>query len=149
MAQKQHNYIGSDTWRFFKNKVKNYFIKDCNRNILIILTDGYLYHKNNVRKEGNKTTYLTRIPSKINGNDWKNIMKKKGYGFISANDKLNDLEVLVIGIVNYDKKNPYGEDIIKEYWGNWLKNMGIKHFEIIPADLPINVEKVIKEFITS
>ena len=38
---------GSDIWRFFKNDVKDYCIEPGNsyRNVLIILTDGYIYHR--------------------------------------------------------------------------------------------------------
>jgi len=59
LAIADNNYIGSDTWSFFKNKVHDYSIEEGKRNILIILTDGYLFHINNKRKEQNRTTYLT------------------------------------------------------------------------------------------
>src|SRR5690606_9155306 len=39
-------YPGSDIWRFFKDKVEDYSINDCTRNILVILTDGYMFHEN-------------------------------------------------------------------------------------------------------
>ena len=44
---------GSDIWRFFKDDVKDFCIeKDTTyRNILIILTDGYLYHKQSVLQQ--------------------------------------------------------------------------------------------------
>jgi len=54
-----NNYVGSDTWRFFKNKIKDYCIENEYRNILIVLTDGYIYHKDTKMKEKKRTTYLT------------------------------------------------------------------------------------------
>ena len=67
-------------------------------------------------------------------------------GFIKANEDLSNLEVLVLGI-NPDSKNPYEEDVIKAYWGKWLQEMKVKRFEIRGAELPSNMEKVIKDFI--
>lgn len=45
LAKKDGNYVGSDIWRFFKDKVKRYCVEECNRNILVIITDGYIYHE--------------------------------------------------------------------------------------------------------
>ena len=36
-AIKDNHYVGSDTWRFFKNKVNDYSIEDDYRNILVVL----------------------------------------------------------------------------------------------------------------
>jgi hypothetical protein len=58
-AIEDKKYVGSDIWEFFKNKVKDYCIKDNHRNILFILTDGYIYHKDSKFSEGRKTSYLT------------------------------------------------------------------------------------------
>ena len=73
-ASKPWNYPGSDTWGFFKNHVKDYCIDSCRRNILVILTDGYLYHEANKRTNGNQTSYLTpQLLSslKLNRSNWK------------------------------------------------------------------------------
>ncbi|GAA3594459.1 hypothetical protein Q4Q39_06805 [Flavivirga amylovorans] len=143
-------YPGSDTWRFFKDHVKDYCIESCRRNILVILTDGYMYHEKSIRNSKNQTSYLTpQYLSKLalNTPNWKEIMEKRNLGFIPANNNLNDLEVLVIGIENQNSKHPYAQDIIETYWYNWLKSMGVKNPKIKNSDLPSNIEKIIFNFI--
>ena len=79
---------------------------------------------------------------------WKETIKKEGVGFIPATNGLDDLEIMVIVLVNYDKKyNIYGFDIVKEYWSNWFETMGVKRYEIYGAELPSNIEQAIKRFI--
>ncbi|PWK18570.1 hypothetical protein [Xanthomarina spongicola] len=144
-----NKYVGSDTWRFFKNKVKDYCIDDQSRNILVVLTDGYIYHKDTKLKEINHTTYLTPQDIrkfKLDDKDWQEKITNENFGFIPANSDLTNLEVLVLGI-NSDKKNPYEEDVIIKYWTDWLENMGISKFEIKVTDLPTNMDKLIKDYI--
>ena len=143
------NYIGSDTWGFFKNKIKNYCVDENYRNVVIILTDGYIFHKDNKKREKNKTTYLTPETIKgfnLNTASWEKRFENNDYGFLPINENLNDLEVLVLGI-NPDKKNPYEEDVINAYWEKWLNEMKIKKFQLVKADLPSHVDKVIEEFL--
>lgn len=149
-SSKKRGYPGSDTWRFFKDHVKDYCIESCRRNILVILTDGYMYHEKSIRKNKNQTSYLTpQFLSKLalNSPNWKEVMEKRNLGFIPANNNLNDLEVLVIGIENQNPKHPYAQDIIETYWYNWLRSMGVKNPKIKNSDLPSNIEKIIFNFI--
>jgi hypothetical protein len=148
------NYVGSDIWEFFKNKVNDYCIKSDKRNILFILTDGYIYHENTKfeeKKENSyKTSYLTTKLIKANNlttSDFKNVIKKNGYSFVKANDDLSNLEVIVLGI-NPEKGNPFEEAVIKEYWENWFKEMKIKNYQIKSADLPSNLEPIILKAIS-
>jgi len=149
-AIKDKKYVGSDIWEFFKNKVKDYCIKDDHRNVLFILTDGYIYHKDSKFSEGQKTSYLTPELVKslrLNSSDFKNKIQEKGLGFIQANDDLDHLEVIVLGI-NAAKGNPFESDVIKEYWENWFKEMKIKNYQIKSADLPSNLEPIILKAIS-
>ncbi|WP_291871041.1 hypothetical protein [Maribacter sp.] len=149
VAIEDNNYVGSDTWRFFKNKVNGYCIEDGYRNILIVLTDGYIYHKNTRIKEGNRTTYLTPQDIRnfgLNKSAWREKFKAKDFGFVSIDNDLSNLEVLVLGI-NPDDKNPYEEDVINAYWSKWLAEMNVKNFKIKQADLPSHMDKIIKRFI--
>ncbi|MAU15618.1 MAG: hypothetical protein CMH46_08780 [Muricauda sp.] len=151
-SKQAKDYPGSDIWRFFKDNVKDYTISTCHRNILVILTDGYMYHKDTQMKEGNKSSYLTPkslAALQLNNSDYIKTMQEKGYGFIPANDGLEDLEVLVIGVQSSNTGNPYAIDIIREYWTNWFEAMGIKKYKIQNADLASSVEKVILGFIHS
>lgn len=148
-AIKDNKYVGSDTWRFIKTKAKDYCIEENHRNILVILTDGYIFHKDNKIRETNLTTYLRPQDIrefKLNTSKWRDRIDDKGFGFIPATDNLQDLEVLVLGI-NPDKKNPYEEDVIKKYWKDWFNKMNIKKNEIKLADLPSNMDGIIKDFI--
>ncbi|WP_420571931.1 hypothetical protein [Kordia sp.] len=148
-AIKDATYVGSDTWRFFKNKVNDFCILEDHRNILIILTDGYIYHENTQLKEGNLTSYLTpQLIRKYRLNDekWNEKIMSKGYGFIPTNENLQKLEVLVLGI-NPDEKNQYEEDVIYKYWKDWFKTMQVNRYEIKMAVLPSNMNKIIKDFI--
>lgn len=149
LAIKDNNYVGSDIWKFFANNVSDYCTEDKHRNILIILTDGYIFYKDTKIKEGNLTSYL--LPEIIRANelnkaDWSERIKQKKYGFIPANEDLSNLEILVLGI-NPDSKNPYEGKVIKQYWSNWFTKMKVKRFEIKETGLPSNMDKVIKAFI--
>ncbi|GGB73278.1 hypothetical protein GCM10007424_11470 [Flavobacterium suaedae] len=150
-AIKDKDYIGSDTWRFFETNIKDYCIRENHRNILVILTDGYIYHENSKITQGNKTSYLTsklikRL--KLNDEQWKAKIENKGYGFITANNNLSDIEILVLGI-NPDDGNPYEESVIKYYWEHWFNNMKVKKYKIVTTALPSNTNQIIKDFITN
>ncbi len=148
-AIKDDKYIGSDIWNFFDSKVQDQCIEKDYRNILIILTDGYMFYEGTQIKDGNLSNYLTPQLIKQNGlntNDWQKKFEDKKLGFIKIDTDLSNLEVLVLGI-NPSKNNPYEEKVIKEYWSKWLAGMKIKHFEIKNADLPSNMDKIIKDFI--
>ncbi len=145
-----HEYPGSDIWRFFKDDIDDYSMDDCYRNIVIILTDGYMYFENTKMEEGNRTSYLTpksldNMP--LNNSNWKDIMAEKGFGFITKRNNLEDAEVLILGVQSHNKTNPYARDIIIKYWENWLEEMGVKSSKVKQADIPSNMDKIIKEFI--
>ena len=52
------NWIGSDIWGFFKKQVDTYCIREDARNIIVILTDGYLFYAPNKQKDGNNYSYI-------------------------------------------------------------------------------------------
>jgi hypothetical protein len=153
-AIKDGKFVGSDIWEFFKNKVNDYCIKQDKRNILFILTDGYMYHQNTKfdenKENSHKTSYLTTKLVKANNlttSNFKDAIEKNGYGFVKANENLSNLEVIVLGI-NPEKGNPFEEAVIKEYWENWFKEMKITKYQIKSADLPSNLEPIILKAIS-
>lgn len=151
LAIKDNNYVGSDTWKFFKNKINDYCIEDNYRNILVVLTDGYIYFKDTKIQEGNMTTYLTPEVIRANGlnkSNWSETMINQKNAFIPANTDLSNLEILVLGI-NPNTKNAYEEDVIKAYWTNWFDKMKVKRYEIHSSELPSNMDKVIEKFINN
>ena len=148
-AIKDRNYVGSDIWRFFKNNVREYCIKPQHRNILVILTDGYMYYKDSKIEEAGKSSYITPQflnLKKLTTASYQSIMKQKNLGFIAFPYNLKDLEIVVLGI-NPSIKNPYEEDVIKQYWADWFKAMKVKKFELRITDLPSSLETVINNFI--
>jgi len=147
----QKNYVGSDIWRFFKNDVKDYAVtEDSNyRNILVIITDGYLYHKDSKIQDKNRTSYLTPESIAQNGlrnNNWKQKFQQDDYGFITTIKDLQNLEVLVLE-VNPEKNYLNDEDVIKAYLSKWFEEMGIKKYEIYNSDLPVNTKTRIEKFL--
>lgn len=149
LAIKDNNYVGSDTWKFFKNKINNYCIDRNYRNVLVVLTDGYIYFKDSKIREGNATTYLTPEVIRSNGlntSDWSKKMITQKMQFIKANNDLSDLEILVLGI-NPDTKNQYEDEVIKAYWTKWFEVMKVKRYEIYTTELPSNMDKIIEDFI--
>jgi hypothetical protein len=149
-AIKDGYFIGSDIWRFFKNKVQDYCIKDHHRNILVIITDGYMYHKESKFMENNKSSYLSPAfiqAKKLTAANYKTLFEKNKLGFIPATKGLQNLEVIVLGI-NPAKKNAYEEDVINLYWTDWFKAMNVKKFYIKPASLPTDLDPVIQRIIS-
>lgn len=149
LALNDKKFVGSDIWTFFKNKATDYCILPKHRNILVILTDGYMFHVDNKIKQENKTTYLTPEfikGSKLNAPNYKDVIDQNKFGFIPATQNLHDLEVVVLGI-NPKKGEAFEEDIIVKYWEDWLKAMQVKKFYIKGADLPSNLDPVISKII--
>jgi hypothetical protein len=147
VALKENKYIGADIWNFFKNKVKDQCISPERRNVLIIITDGYMYHEENQLRVGNQTSYLTPAlirAARLNESRFSEKMDKDKFGFLPATSGLQNLEVLVLGI-NPEKGKPFEEDVIKKYWGDWLQNMGVSKYQIKGTDLPTYMDNIIKK----
>ncbi len=131
----EHEWIGCDIWDFFSSKkVDAQCIKNGARNILIILTDGYLYAANNKIKEGNAYSYI--LPQTLK-EEAPLIVRRKG---------LENVEVGVFEINPYSKEEGYKLIPILE---NWLKNMGIseEHLVVAETDLPTNTQTLLKSFL--
>ncbi|MFT4733405.1 MAG: hypothetical protein ACI9K1_000357 [Arcticibacterium sp.] len=146
-----NDYVGSDIWNFFKRKAKDFCVVEDHTNILVILTDGYMYHEDSKYLESNRSSYLTSSTISslgLNSSGFKKDIEEKDMGFIATRSDLADLQILVIGI-NPNKKsgNPYEGDIIQEYWSKWFQEMGVQRYKIVGAELPTNTENLITDFI--
>lgn len=149
---KSKQWVGSDIWRFFKNDVKDYCIekRPGYRNILVLITDGYIYHKDSKDRIGNRTAYVlpeTLKPFRVN-NGWKQLFDKGDYGLISTRKDLKDLEILVLEITpSVDHKND--EDILKAFLTKWFLEMGVAENNIAcyNSDLPEYTRNKITDFI--
>jgi hypothetical protein len=147
-----NKWLGSDIWRFFKNDVKDYCI-DSNpeyRNILVILTDGYIYHQDSKDRNGNRFAYI--LPELFdrfrlrNNPNWKEEIDKQNFGLISTRSDLENLEVLVLEVTP-SPNNRNDEDIIKNVLSKWFEEMKVKRFAIFNSDLPEYTKQRINDFI--
>ncbi|MFN3666677.1 MAG: hypothetical protein ACK4S0_10985 [Sediminibacterium sp.] len=148
----KREWDGSDIWRFFKNDVQSYCVDASGnfRNILVILTDGYLFHKDSRDKRANRTAYI--LPEILkpfrNNPNWQDLFANGDYGLISTRKDLQNLEVLVLEITP-SKGNKNDEDIIKAYLGKWFEEMGIAKSKYVcqNTDLPEYTRKIVDGFL--
>ncbi|RZK25669.1 MAG: hypothetical protein EOO43_04905 [Flavobacterium sp.] len=148
-AIEDKNYVGSDIWGFFKSKVSDYCIKPNHRNILFILTDGYMFFKDSNFMIENRSSYITPQLIKLLGLNTANYSAKirdNGYSFIKTNEDLSSLEIVLLG-VNPAKGNPFEGDVINEYWSKWFNDMKVKKYIIKQTDLPSNLDPIIQAYI--
>ena len=150
---KTSNWTGSDIFRFFKNYINNCISTDTSyRNILVILTDGYIYDPQSNQKIGNKSEFmLGSLFSSLGMRDnpkFKEVYEKKKCGLIVPSNDLGNLEILVLEI-NSEENHKDDEDIIRYYLENWFSEMKAKRFEIHNTDLPGNTQKFITNFLNS
>ena len=152
LAIRANEFPGSDIWGFFKRRVKDICIRDDYRNTLIILTDGYMFHEANISYRDsntpNRSSYLTHkmIEDKgITMNNFTHKINEEDYGFIKANNNLDNLEVLLIGINTNNNQTDF--EIIKMYWDKWFDEMGVTKRKYLESNLPGDNDELIKLFI--
>lgn len=143
-------WVGADIWRFFKKDVSDHCILRDYRNILVIITDGYIYHERSKQKADNRYSYLVGPLFQSLGLrknvQWQSIVETKDFGLISTRSDLESLEVLVLEICP-EVNHPEDEDILEYLLGKWLKEMGIVRFKIHSTDLPVNTKANINRFL--
>ena len=132
----ENQWPGCDIWDFFSSKnVDTQCIRDGFRNILVILTDGYLFDEKHKVKDGNAYSYVT--PTTLKDPKASLIVKRTG---------LENLEVRILEVnptdINY-------RDQLKTVLENWLKGMGVKeeNITVSQTDLPSNTQTVINRFL--
>lgn len=142
---------GSDIWRFFKNDVEIAIDPDSTyRNLLVIFTDGYLYHAGSKDKDGNRYAYI--LPDLFdtyklrNDKHWADKMDKLDFGLISKRSDLDQLEILVLEITP-SEKHKNDEDIIRKIIDKWFAEMKVKKWRIINSDLPGITKQKIERFL--
>lgn len=151
-AINQAKWPGSDIWRFFKNDVKEVAIdKDPNyRNVLVIFTDGYIYHDDSKDKDENRYAYI--LPDLFDkyqlrkNNNWVEKMDNLNFGLISKRSDLDQLEVLVLEI-SPSPKHKNDEDIIIKIMDKWFSEMKVKKWKILNSDLPERTKQKIDNFL--
>lgn len=149
-TNRQSRWTGSDIWRFFQNDVEDLCIaRDTNyRNILVILTDGYIFDEKTNLRSGSRVQCLSRqyLTKYRAAADPLAAIDNDDFGLIPANKNLGRLEVLFLEITpeNNDQKD---EAILKYCLDKWMKEMGISRWSIYTTDLPANTSRRIEDFI--
>lgn len=135
---KVQQWVGCDIWDFFSSKkVDSQCIRKGARNILLILTDGYIYHANNRITEGaNAHSFI--LPQTL-ANPSSSLIARR------TDVPLNNLEVLMLEVNPYQ---PQHRDQMKKIIGDWFTAMGIKKYAIAETDANMtNTETIIKNFL--
>lgn len=136
-AKQKAEYPGSDIWGFFRMKAAEQCIRNDYRNILVILTDGYIYHKDNKRPINGKPVYVTPISLEQNPNiELANPLEGR--------EKLNSLEVLLLEV---NPKNTYHFELLERILTKWFDDMGVNKFKIITKGDPSVTKDVIDTFL--
>lgn len=130
----EEKWIGSDIWGFISNKkVDSQCIREGYRNILVILTDGYLYYGPNKVKDGNSYNYI--LPATLTDT---------GSSLIVKRNDLKNLEVLMLEVNPY---KPLERDRLIEVLEQWFAGMEVSKFVVADTDMPVNTENIIRNFI--
>ena len=126
-------FPGSDIWGFFKEDVKLNCIKQGYRNIVIFLTDGYIYYEGNNYCQDGACTWIA-------GSDGGNTLNTNL--LIERND-LQDLEVMFLELTPHAKRYP----IVQKTIETWLHGMGVEKTTIYKTGLPTHITPIIDDFI--
>lgn len=111
------NWTGSDEWGFFDLEASNYLIPGY-RNVFVVLTDGYIYEKNNIGPKENQHLYR---------NMYKCLKDSKGEIEPITKNYNSAVEVISMELVKKDY-NTYQKMVQKRE--SWYKSMGIVPYSI-------------------
>ncbi len=131
-AVKNSTFLGSDIWSFFRDDLDNYISSasgDSIRNILIILTDGYLEFDKSVLPsrphQANQASFMEM--SKFRGNPrWESYFDSKNCGLMPVRKDFSNLRAIMFEVSPKNPLDPTEFEIIKKYWVKWFEEMNIK-----------------------
>lgn len=152
-AAKAKTFHGSDLFNYFKHRVyDDCIIEDPNYiNLLVILTDGYIFDVNAQYKIKNRYSYLVPKASHVSMfrkmKNWEEYFDNKDFGLINTQNDLSKLNVLVAEL-NPVKQYPQDFDIMKKYWEKWLMEQNVKksNFKVLKTDYPSINKNIIEKF---
>lgn len=153
-ASSAASFDGSDLFSFFSYRAKDDCISDLagSKNILVILSDGYLYHKNNMLRSGNRFSYIgpeSQHLKMFRGNhDWQKQFSEGDYGFLKTGAELDGLYILLLE-VRPAEGHVRDYEVLRGYWGRWFEEMGVTagNYKIIQTDLPSQNVPLIARFV--
>lgn len=127
------NWIGSDIWGFFNKPIDNYCIKKGYRNILVVLTDGYIYYAPDQRSNGSAHNFI--LPSTLRDSNSSLMSSRKG---------LDDLEVLMLEL---NPTPPTDQPKMEQVITDWLKEMGVQKCYVGETDVTSNTKMILQNFL--
>lgn len=132
----EQQWPGADIWGFFSNgAARTRCVREGYRNVLVVITDGYIYHKNNRIDRGNAHSYI--LNSTLADSTASLIAQGKGLG---------DLEVLFMELER-PAAHPEYRDRMHKVIGDWLGAMGVTRYELVDTDVPANLTRYIENFL--
>lgn len=134
---KENNFHGCDIWDFFSNKkVDQLCVKKGARNIIVILTDGYLYEEKNKIKLGNAYNYI--LPKTLHQQE--SLIDKR-----NGELKNQGIEILMLEVNPYQ---PADRDKMVNLLENWFASMGVEKYVVAETDANIpNTKTIIQNFL--
>lgn len=134
----EQNWVGCDIWDFFQSKkVDNLCVKKNSRNIVVILTDGYIFHKNNKIKNGNAYSYILPQTLSVTGSS---LIDNR-----SCELKGKGIEVLFLEVNPY---HPQHRNKMMKILEDWFESMGVEKFALAETDADLtNTQTLIKNFL--
>jgi hypothetical protein len=153
-AVKNKKFTGADIWSFFKYDLDEKYIQEGYRNILLVLTDGYMIvegrHLTDCEK--NMCPFMTDKKLQLirnQNNKWDDYIKSQNIGLLPVQNKLfSNLDVLVMEINPYQNSFTYEYQMLKKIWENWLGHMNLKKYEIQKSqNSSTNNQEIILKFL--
>lgn len=123
--------LGADYWLYFNRNLSRHIEKpnlfDSYRNVLVIVTDGYLESDNKLYTGSASQLYDLRKMVKSNS-----IITEKQLDLFpkipsSINNSFPDLEILVLEVNERTTGIGYDYDILKHIWQDWFQRLKIKN----------------------
>ena len=128
------NWVGSDIWGFFNKAVDTYCIRPDYRNILVVLTDGYLYHMNNLQQEGTAFSYITN-----------NTLANPQATLLNGRNK--PLENIEVYFLEVSPTRAQLEPRMEQVLNDWLHSMGVQKCYVGETDLPANTYLILERLL--
>ncbi len=126
--------IGADIWAFFKYDLDKYLINDKKfRNVVLLLTDGYLYFNTEYQKARGRNklgaTFMDIVTDRRKG-----FTDKVTTRILPIGRKFSNVEILMMGVDPIKEFNNREFFILKEIWSEWFESMKIRYFRILKLE---------------
>lgn len=131
-SKNKKDYFGSDVWSFMKYEYPNSY-KNGYRNVLVILTDGYLYFESDVKRPApkkNRYYSMSFLPT-LRKHNFLEVMKKTDIGLQTTNTQYPELQVLLLEVNPKNELFVDEQSLLQTVWEKWFKEMGAINCQII------------------